>query len=109
MTLAPEAEAPSTMLIAAISLSAWSESPPRLGIFFAMYSESSVCGVMGYPKNSLQPARIAASAIASLPFIKSFSAIAQTPFSTVITTSGHIVAHMAQAMHFSVSVTVAGW
>ena len=47
MTRAPAAEAPSTILMAAISLSACSDSPPRLGICFAIYSESSVCGVIG--------------------------------------------------------------
>jgi hypothetical protein len=38
IALAPEAEAPSIMLIEAISLSAGMKVPPTLGRFFARYS-----------------------------------------------------------------------
>jgi hypothetical protein len=40
---------------------------------FAMYSAISVCGVMGYPKKYRHPDAMAASAIASLPFINTLS------------------------------------
>ena len=43
----PAAAAPMIMLIAAISLSAWRQSPPTLGIRLAIYSEISVWGVIG--------------------------------------------------------------
>ena len=63
---------------------------------------------MGYPKKKRQPARIAASASASLPFMSTFSAM--FPYlSTVIATSGHIVAQDAQPVHASISVQYAGW
>ena len=38
-----------------------------------MYAATSVCGVMGYPKKCLHPAAIAASAMASFPFMSTFS------------------------------------
>ena len=50
----------------------------------------------------LQPARMAASAMASLPFQSSFSTIddlLRQNFSTVMTESGQILAQLAQAMH----------
>ena len=43
----PAAAAPSTMFIAATSLSACRQSPPACGRRFAMYSETSDCGVIG--------------------------------------------------------------
>ena len=65
--MAPAADAPSTMLMPASSLSVCKNTPPRLGISLARYSGTSFCGVMGYPKNASTPARSAASAITSLP------------------------------------------
>ena len=50
MARAPAAAAPSTMLMAAISLSDWMKTPPAPGMRRAMYSVISFCGVMGYPK-----------------------------------------------------------
>ena len=47
MARAPAAEAPSTMLMAAISLSDWMNTPPDSGMRLAMCSVSSFCGVMG--------------------------------------------------------------
>ena len=48
IALAPVTLAPSTMLMAAISLSAWMNVHPGLRPrLAAMYSVSSVCGVMG--------------------------------------------------------------
>jgi len=44
---APAAAAPSTMLMAAISLSDWMNTPPAAGRRRAMYSVISFCGVMG--------------------------------------------------------------
>ena len=50
MARAPAALAPRTMLMAAISLSAWMKVPPSTRrMFSAMYSVSSFWGVMGYP------------------------------------------------------------
>jgi 2-oxoglutarate ferredoxin oxidoreductase subunit alpha len=54
------------------------------------------------------PAMIAASAMASLPFINTFSAIFSPYLSTVMTQSGHISAHDAQPPQASWSVTSAG-
>ena len=89
------------MLIAAISDSACKYVPPILGILFAIYAAISVCGVIGYPKKCLHPDIIAASAKASLPFIKTRSGINYiTYLSTIIATSGHIVAHAVQPIHF---------
>src|SRR5450756_113061 len=56
---------------------------------------------------------MADSASASLPFIKILSAIWFPPsflsyFSTCIAQSGHILAHIAQAMHCSGSLTTTG-
>ena len=47
MARAPAADAPSTMLMAAISLSDWMKTPPAPGMRLAMYSVISFCGVMG--------------------------------------------------------------
>jgi len=48
MARAPAAEAPSTILMAAISLSAWMKVPPLARrMLSAMYSVSSFWGVMG--------------------------------------------------------------
>ena len=48
MARAPATDAPSTMLMAAISLSAWMKlAPGTSAIRFAMYSMSSFWGVMG--------------------------------------------------------------
>ncbi len=47
---APATLAPRTILMAAISLSDWIKTPPVSGTRFAIYSVSSFCGVMGYPK-----------------------------------------------------------
>ena len=44
---APATEAPSTMLMAAISLSDWMKTPPVSPMRLAMYSVSSFWGVMG--------------------------------------------------------------
>ena len=61
------------MLIADTSLSACRKHPPTCGILLAIYSGTWFCGVIGYPKKNLQPALIAASAIASFPFINVFA------------------------------------
>jgi hypothetical protein len=53
---------------------------------------------MGYPKKCLHPAIMAASASASLPFINTFAILSY--LSTVIATSGHIIAQDAQPVHF---------
>jgi hypothetical protein len=51
IALTPDADAPSTIFIAAISDSACTNTPPSiLGIRLAMYADISVCGVIGYPK-----------------------------------------------------------
>src|SRR5699024_6833178 len=89
MARAPAAAAPYTMLIAATSLSACRYVPPTLGMRLDMYAASSVCGVMGYPKKKRHPARIAASASASLPFMSTFSAMPSLPFHR----DGHVGAH----------------
>ncbi|OQC48921.1 MAG: hypothetical protein BWX58_00914 [Deltaproteobacteria bacterium ADurb.Bin026] len=47
IALAPATLAPSTMFIAAISLSDWIKIPPASGILFAIYSVNSFCGVIG--------------------------------------------------------------
>ena len=47
MTRAPLPAAPYTMLIAATSDSAWTNTPPASGRWAAMYSGNSVCGVIG--------------------------------------------------------------
>ncbi len=48
MARAPATLAPRTMLIAAISLSDWMNTPPGTsGSLRAMYSPSSFCGVIG--------------------------------------------------------------
>jgi hypothetical protein len=101
IVLTPADAAPYTMLIAAISDSACKNVPPTFGSFFAKYAATSVCGVIGYPKKHLQPARIAASANASLPFINDFSKNFSPYFSTVMQTSGHIVPHIAHPMQLS--------
>ncbi len=46
-TRAPAAEAPSAMLIAASSLSAWTKTRPSSGIRRAIHSRSSAWGVIG--------------------------------------------------------------
>ena len=46
-TLAPAADAPRAMLIAASSLSAWTKVRPSSGIRRAIHSRSSACGVIG--------------------------------------------------------------
>jgi hypothetical protein len=46
-TLAPAAEAPRAMLIAASSLSAWTYARPSSGMRRAIHSRSSAWGVMG--------------------------------------------------------------
>src|SRR5690606_37272277 len=71
MTRTPAVAAPYTMLIAATSLSACTNARPSSGMRFAMCSSASVWGVMGYPKYASQPARMAASANATLPFSSS--------------------------------------
>ena len=43
----PVEAAPYTMLMAAISLSAWRNVPPIFGMRLDMYAAISVCGVMG--------------------------------------------------------------
>ena len=50
ITRAPAPAAPYTMLIAATSLSAWRNTPFTCGSLLAIYSISSLCGVIGYPK-----------------------------------------------------------
>src|SRR5208337_2909270 len=57
------------MLLAATSLSACRNVPPTCGSLADRYSGISFWGVMGYPKNSLAPALMAASPIASHPFM----------------------------------------
>ena len=47
MARTPVDAAPSTMLIAAISDSACKKTPPDFSIRFAIYADSSVCGVIG--------------------------------------------------------------
>jgi hypothetical protein len=47
MARAPATEAPRTMLIAAISLSDWMNTPSMSAMRLAMYSVSSFWGVMG--------------------------------------------------------------
>jgi hypothetical protein len=46
-TRAPVAAAPSAILIAPISLSAWMKTRPTSGIRRAIHSSSSACGVIG--------------------------------------------------------------
>ena len=47
IALRPVDAQPYTMLIAAISLSAWRNVPPIFGMRFDMYAAISVCGVIG--------------------------------------------------------------
>ena len=47
MTRTPVAAPPTTMLMAAVSLSDWTKTPPARRRFAAMYSPSSFWGVMG--------------------------------------------------------------
>ena len=54
----------------------------------------------GMDTGAIFTATALASAIASFPFIKTFSAISTPHFSTVMMQSGHIVAQNAQPMHW---------
>jgi len=45
------------------------KTPPTSGIKSAAVSAISLAGVIGYPKNALQPAKIAPLTTASFPFI----------------------------------------
>ena len=47
MARTPVEAAPSTMLTAAISDSACKKTPPDFSMSFAIYADSSVCGVIG--------------------------------------------------------------
>ena len=47
MARTPVEAAPSTMLTAAISDSACKKTPPDFSMRFAIYADSSVCGVIG--------------------------------------------------------------
>ena len=99
----PALDAPSTILMAAISDSACKKVPPTLGICFG-----HVGGKFGLRGNRVTKKAFAAGAIAatpsaSLPFIKMRSNVC-SPFgyrSTRITQSGQMVAHIAQEMHAS--------
>ena len=71
--LAPAAAAPKSILMPATSDSVCTNSPPTSFILQDIYSNISVCGVIGYPLKNLQPARKADSANASLPFINTFA------------------------------------
>ena len=58
------------MLMAATSLSACTKARPSSGMRRDIHSSSSVWGVIGITKIGLQPARMAASAIAIISFSK---------------------------------------
>ena len=60
------------------------------------------------PKKNRHPARIALSAIASLPFINTFSDMRTSYLYTVIATSGHMTAHVPQPVHCDWSMQCAG-
>ena len=77
----PAAAAPQTILIDAVSLSPCKKTPPSSGSRLDKYSGISFCGVIGYPAKNRQPARTAASAIASFPFINTFSTFSSPSFS----------------------------
>ena len=64
---APAAPAPSAMLTASISVSAFMHTPSTAGMSRAMASSRSVNGSIGYPAKNRQPASMAARATASLP------------------------------------------
>ena len=113
----PAPAAPYTMLIAATSDSAWTNTPPTSGILTDIYSGTSFCGVIGYPKKARHPLRMAPSQIASVPCSKILdinllltsaappgrgmgSFQAEDYFSTSIAQSGHMMAQKAQPMQF---------
>jgi hypothetical protein len=49
MVRSPAAAAPYTMLMAAVSDSAWTNVPPTSGKYLAAASAISLAGVIGYP------------------------------------------------------------
>ena len=67
----PAAPAPYSMLMAATSLTACTNSPWRRGSRRAISSAPSVDGVIGYPKKWRQPARMAPIADAYIPLMTS--------------------------------------
>jgi len=68
MARAPAALAPTTMCMAATSLSDWTKTPPSTCRRRSdMYSGISFCGVIGYPAKKRHPARMAASPMILLP------------------------------------------
>ena len=72
MQRAPAIDAPVSIWLDPISLSAWINIFPSSGSRQDIYSNSSDCGVIGYPQKNSSPERIAVSATASFPFITFF-------------------------------------
>jgi hypothetical protein len=89
------------MLMEATSLSPWMKTPCTSGILLAKYSGISFWGVMGYPAKKRHPARTAASAMASQPFINTlaiFLPISLPDYLYIsIAASGHMAAHILHA------------
>ena len=67
---APDHTAPMTAASDASSSSNWTNVPPISGNLREICSAISLAGVIGYPAKNRQPAAIAASAIAMLPYQK---------------------------------------
>jgi hypothetical protein len=70
MDFTPAALAPRIADMEAISSSIWMYVPPILGMFEAMYSATSVAGVIGYPAKNLHPAYNPPAPQAWSPYMK---------------------------------------
>jgi hypothetical protein len=67
MARTPAEDAPNTIWMAPISLSAGTKTPPDSGSNDDATSAISLAGVIGYPKNALHPAATAPRITASFP------------------------------------------